>query len=339
MRAKHIRCILLFTAFGIPGCGDTATSGADEPFRVYRVDDGRAAQFFPGRLPVGRSDQPATSAPEDTNEPVASADGQLPEVTSFDPTNRIIFPGQKNGAMKGLLSVNSASVALEFDAGSGFWVMPAGTPDVGSDGKLEWKAKVDFSPNIEPGYHDITAAAIGPDGRFGTSITHKICIAGRTADYINACESKVPPPETVISLSWDTNVDLDLQIVTPKGRLVTPKFPTTVEPNEDGALPEGAGMIDRDSNAACDIDGIRFENLVFDKEKPTRGSTWGIYVDLFDACKQAVVHFDVGVYVAKQGKDGNKRLVQIGNRQGMLLASQVNGGQTEIGTYLFEVTF
>jgi hypothetical protein len=29
----------------------------------------------------------------------------------------------------------------------------------------------------------------------------------------------------------------------------------------------------------------------------------------------------------------------VGSRQGMLLASQASGGQPELGTYLFEVTF
>jgi hypothetical protein len=320
---------------GLTGCGEDASSGAGEPLRVYRSDSGKAASFFAGAMPTAVTDDAGI---ESATEAVDAGD-KLPEVVRLSAASRIVFPGQKQGKIDGTLSTNSAAVALGFEGGSGYWVVPAGSPDYNSDGALEWHVKCDYSPNIAPGYREITAAAIRADGTFGRALTQKLCIAGRTADYINACNPKSSPaPQSVISLSWDTNVDLDLQVITPEGRLVSPKQPSTMDPDDTtGAMATAAGVLDRDSNAGCNIDGIRFENLVFETVRST--GTWGIYADLFDACKQSVVHFTASVYLSSIGEDGYTHLEQVASRQGILLSSQASGGESTIGTFLFEVNF
>jgi len=324
--------------FGFVGCTEDAPSGYAEPMRAFRSVDGTRVlgEFFKGSIPVASSATDAGSA---------TTAEQLPlRVTQFEPPNRVILPGFKGSKVKGRLSQNASAVALSFDTGSGYWVLPAGTPDSSSDDELTWLALCDYSPDIAPGYHEITAAAVDESGTYGAPLTKKLCIKGRTPDGLNACESTLAPPMTVIGLSWDTNVDLDLQVVPPSAdRIVSPKHPTTVDRNTDGTLPDEAGVIDRDSNAACAIDGIRYENLVFEKVKPT--GVWGIYVNLFDSCKQAAVRFAVGVYVRKSdGTDENGKalyhLEQVGEaRHGMLLNTQANGESGTLGTYLFEVKF
>jgi hypothetical protein len=337
--------IAVLLALSLAGCGDHATSGAGEPFRVYRGDNGKPADYFVGALPGATRLDAGTAVEDDAGTAGLDGGSHPPSVENFSPPSRIFFPGQSQVPMKAWLSTNAAALALSFDSGAGYWVVPAGSPDVANDGQLEVRVKCDFSPDIRPGYHQLTTTAIGADGTFGSSTTSKFCISGRTADYINPCEPKSPTPAAVISLSWDTSVDLDLQVVTPEGRVVTPKHPTTIDPNKDGTLPAEAGFIDRDSNAACNIDGINIENLVFKTVRPE--GTFGICVDLFDACKAPVVHFAVSVYLSVEdlNDDGSptdpptSHLEQVGSRQGVLLASQASGGQATVGTYLFEVNF
>ena len=53
------------------------------------------------------------------------------------------------------------------------------------------------------------------------------------------------PPAAVLSLSWDAPVDLDLQVVTPSGVVISPKKPATGA----GGTTKGDGALDRDSDA------------------------------------------------------------------------------------------
>jgi hypothetical protein len=303
-----------------------------EPFRVAVGAKKKAAEFVPGTIPEGDgADAPAGDSS-------GGAASHLPVLTSFSALNRVVFAGQANSKIVGRLSTTASAVALAFDTGTGYWVVPAGDPDTTSEGELTWQALASYSPDIVPGYHELTAAPVGPGGVWGKPLKMELCIAGRTPDHLNACEPTLAPPNTVFSLSWDTNVDLDLRVLTPSGRMVSAKRPTTLALNGDGTVPEDAGTIDRDSNAACVIDGIRYENLVFENNRPAEG-TWGIYVDLFDSCQKPVVHFTASVYVSKVGKDGNRHLEEIGSHTGILLASQATGGSSQVGTYLFEVSF
>ncbi len=344
MKMQTMNVVLVALWIATSACSGEASSGFGEPVRVYRSDGKTVAiaEFIPGPIPA--ASVAANATPAETTAAVGTGlDNTLPSVTQFTPPNQVVLPGQRASKVTGRLSTNSSAVALAFDTGSGYWLFPAGNPDSSSDDELLWTALCDYSPDIAPGYHELTVAAANAAGIFGTSLTKKLCIAGSTPDHLNSCESTLAPPMTVISLSWDTNVDLDLQVVPPAAdRIVSSKHPTTVDRNADGTLPDEAGVIDRDSNAACAIDGIRYENLVFERVKPH--GTWGIYVNLFDSCKQAAVHFTVTVHVAKSDGVNDAgtalyHLEQVGLRHGMLMATQANGDSSAIGTYLFEVSF
>ncbi|HEY5961996.1 MAG TPA: hypothetical protein VIV60_35805 [Polyangiaceae bacterium] len=348
--------ISVLVACCVGGCSEGASSGAGEPVRIYRLDDNDnpvLATFFDGKpaaltpapdanASVAAGSEAGTAASAEAAGAAIEATKAAVEMTSFEEGNRIVYPGRKLSAMKGRITKNAAAVAVSFDMGTGYWVIPAGAPDATNEQEdLEWKMRCDFSPDISPGFHKLTATAVGADGRFGTSLTKDLCIAGHTADGINPCVPTQAVPEAVISLHWDTDVDLDLQVVVPDehgSRIVSSKHPATLDPDASGQFPDEVGIVDRDSNGGCSIDGIRYENLVFNKVKPAKGTTFGIYVDLFDACKQASVRFTVSVYVASRQGDQNQ-LELVGSRQGMLLASQASGGQPDLGTYLFEVTF
>jgi uncharacterized protein YfaP (DUF2135 family) len=132
----------------------------------------------------------------------------------------------------------------------------------------------------------------------------------------------------VISLAWDAPVDMDLRVVTPSGKVVDSKHPTTAVEDENGNLEPfaaGAGVIDHDAFANCIPQGQRRENLVF-QSAPSPG-TYLIYADLFDSCGEPDVHFDVSMHVAAAGTAADTFAVKETYRQaGQLQALHENGG-------------
>jgi hypothetical protein len=313
---KRLALALLLAGLGALGCGNgqQSTLGPSQPFRV------RGAQFMSGALPG--------DPPPDGGRPMAE-EGGPPLVTAADLNSSVAIQGQAGKGVSGRATANSRSVGIALDdVSSGYWVVPTRILDLVT-GELTWSATLDFDRSIPPGLHPLRFVAFDENGNPGTQITSKFCIAGLVPDNLSACEPSVAPPAAVISLSWDANADLDLQVVTPEGIVVTPKHPSTLPPagdaGADAAAPSGAlGTIDRDSNANCVVDGVRVENLVFQKDAPE--GTYQIFANLFDSCKQPSVRFDVAVYGAEPSADteGGKELRLYYHRGGELLDSQVN---------------
>lgn len=93
-----------------------------------------------------------------------------------------------------------------------------------------------------------------------------------------------------VSVSWDVSNDIDLHVVDPNGFEIY---------YGDDTSPEG-GMLDLDSNAGCDVDGIDNENVRW----PTGSAPHGAYivrVDNFLQCTVAAVNYVVTVQKAGQG--------------------------------------
>ncbi|MGC4067080.1 MAG: hypothetical protein QM784_21065 [Polyangiaceae bacterium] len=189
-----------------------------------------------------------------------------------------------------------------------------------------------MSDDVTPGYHDVRFVAIDKDGHAGRQIEFPLCVRSRVPDNFNACAPSANAPEAVISLRWDSNVDLDLQVVDPHGNVIDGKQTTSVPVGE--SVDPTAGVLDRDSNAGCVIDGIRYENLVWNTTAPK--GRYGIYVNLFDSCKQPVVHFEVAVYGAVSVDGAGKKLESYYSRSGVLMDYQANAG---VGRGLFITEF
>jgi uncharacterized protein YfaP (DUF2135 family) len=139
----------------------------------------------------------------------------------------------------------------------------------------------------------------------------------------------------VIELAWDAPVDLDLRVITPSGKVVDSKHPTSADEDEDGKLDpnaEGVGVIDHDAFAHCQSLGRRGENLVF-QTPPTPG-TYLIYANLYDACDQPDVHFDVSLHVPEPGTEENTySQARTFHQAGQLQAVHANGG-AKLGMFL-----
>lgn len=291
----------------LSGCeqGQKNLIGPSEPFRV------RNAQFVSGSLP---GEPPSATPPDD----------EQPRVTAVDLANQVVLQGQGNKTVSGRANSLSQSVGLALDdLGSGYWVLPTRSQDP-LTGELTWSGVADFDLSIEPGLHPLRTVAFDLDGNPGRQTATRMCVASAIPDNYNSCDPKLAPPVAMISITWDTNVDLDLEVHTPEGLVVTPKHPSTIPLGgaDAGTPTPAAGLIDRDSNASCVIDGVRSENLVWQTEAPL--GLYQIHANLFDGCRQSAVRFTVSVYTAVPGEDGGSSLYLWFQKSGELLDSQVN---------------
>ena len=304
--------------------GETLTPGYEEPVRVP------GAQFREGKLP---GSTPLTPEQIGAGEKPAS-----PNVTSIDVTGLSLVAGEGEKTIRGRVSTDASAIALRFDGlGSGYWVLPVGGPDPINGGEFTWSLTANVAPETPPGYHSLLFAAVGNDGRSGTQTAARLCIGSAIPDNLNHCDPKRLPPDLVVSLSWDRDVDLDLQIVAPNGKLVDPKRPTT-DLGTTGEPPdpteEGVGVLDRDSNADCVIDGLRRENLVF-AERPLPGR-YAVHASLNQACGEKSTRFTVSLTSRIDGAEPDTfAQTKTYEKSGLLLASQADGG-AKLGLYVTE---
>jgi hypothetical protein len=328
--------VVMLTAVLSASCASSndARTGAGEPL-VVKTRSSKAtalAQFVAGRLPGGFGSGTGGNGAAAGGTSVAQT-----LLASLQYSEPKIYQGQANIAFNGNTSTDVSAVALALEnLGSGYWVVPVGPID-GATLLPTWEALADFGPQIPAGTRNLQYVAIDGNGVAGEVQSQPICIANRVPDGYQGCVPNPKPPATVISLSWDTNVDLDLQVRAPDGRLIEAKSPATVDLDAGAQLPADAGRMDRDSNGACTIDNIRYENLVWQNAAPK--GRYAIYVNLFDACKQPSVRFNVQVYSAVDGPDaGTKLLHSWYSADGILLDFQANAG-SNIGFFVTEFDF
>ena len=241
----------------------------------------------------------------------------------------------------GIASTDAETVAVRFDdIGTGYWVVPVGAPDPQNSGELGWGIAADFGNNLPIGFRHLLFAATDKTGQSGQQLSLEVCTTAPYPDNLNACSPKTKPPQTILSLVWDTNVDLDLRLVTPSGSVVGGKSFSTLSAS-DGGISDTAlkapdvGILDRDSNGSCVLDGLRREDVSWQGKAPP--GRYQVYVNLYDACGQASVRFKVVLYLAESLPDGTWRLnEQPALAEGEVLRNSANGGS---GPGLFVTEF
>lgn len=267
------------------GCGDgpsrDGTGAADEPLRITYKDQRGAVldgQFIRGPIPRG-SDGPTVET-----------------ITSLNP---LLVAGTVGKHVTGDVGPGSFSVAVRFDdIGTGYWIVPVGPPDPQEPGALTYDFLYDVARSAPPGRHRMLLSAADGDGRFGPLNEFPVLIKGPR-----------PDGHVVVSLTWDTNADLDLVVVTPSGKRVDPKHVNTAAVDPDaGTVPSDTGQLDRDSNAGCMRDGYREEDLVWSAGNPDAGippvqpeaGEYTVYVDEFESCGAPATDFVLSIWVDGQ---------------------------------------
>ncbi|HEY8086717.1 MAG TPA: hypothetical protein VIF09_02700 [Polyangiaceae bacterium] len=247
--------------------GTPADTGLDATMRVS------GAQFFRGTMP-------------------AAQDG--PEVESVDLITNDIHAGFVDKAFKGALAASATAAALQLEGDPGYWIVPAGVPDVSTPTFPSVAATLSFSGDLLPGAYPFTVRAVDGDGHFGAP----------NVTTLNATEQGLPQGTLVVSLAWDTEADLDLHVVDANGAEVywgNINSWVPPGPGQPPAAPDAwqqGGILDFDSNAHCVIDGVRREHVVWTQPPPT--GHYVVRVDASSLCGQPFAHWSVVAYLAGQ---------------------------------------
>jgi hypothetical protein len=305
----------LLTALGLAavGCGgERAPVAYGEPMKV------RTAVFKEGALPGLPPPDGGFPAGPDAGVPG-------PRVTLIELVSGLARAGQSGKALGGRTSTDAVAVAVAFEgAGTGYWLQPTGLPDPTRQGELAFDMVIDFSADAPTGNRRLVFAAIDASGVAGPQVTSALCVAGDVPDNLNACAPTLKPPAAVISLSWYGVADLDLEIVTPDGRIVNRRHPSTAGKGASAAVVADGGVLDNDAQGGCRPQGTQRENFIF--QSPPPPGAYQVRVNLFDACGAASAPFEVALYTSEPTGEKASRLVERERKYGQLLARQANGG-------------
>jgi hypothetical protein len=303
----------------VAGCGTDGRSGLEEPLRVHD------AQFVAGDLPG----EPPLVPGSDTPLVPPTTDAGTPSVAYLQQrSSDVHFNGVASG------DAVAVGVRLE-DQGTGYWLLPTLFRDPVAEDALAWSFVADFQESLPPGTHRLLTVAFDGQGNAGTQAERTLCINSLVPDGGNACDATRPPPFVVVSLTWDTPVDLDLRIVLPDGQLIDTAHPVSGEPDEAGNIDlnvPGVGKLQHDSGANCVIDGRQREDVVFQVEPPP--GVYRIYANLSRACEESHVTYEASYHVRTQdGDEYGQDTRSVG--AGTLLNRQAGN---ELGTFVGEVT-
>jgi len=299
------------------GCSPGFDSGAGEPFRV------RQGTFFPGAFPE---------------------DDQVdePKVTNASTAGAIVTEGQSSVPLTGLTTTDAWSVALALEGvGSGYWTLPVLAPDVTEGGQLTFVTDLEFTRDVPFGFQKVLVSALDEAGLPGPRFEVSLCVLPETTGTsLWPCAPDIRPQHTVISLAWDTDVDLDLIVTAPNGKVVRAKTPSTPV-SETGPIPNPViadpttGLLSRDSNGGCVLDRIRRESLVFQDAPPPGEYT--LFASLNATCGQSHVVFRASHYTRRELADGRWAVDEVEIARGQLLPVHADGGAT-LGTRIGTVT-
>jgi hypothetical protein len=300
-------CVAL-AAFGFGCSSGSSTQGFEEPVRV------RGGQFVEGPMPGL-----APWLPNSGQTPVS------PRVTVAQNAGGLLEFGEPKRVISGRATDDALSVAFGFEGlGTGYWLVPVRGRDASNPGEFTFEFDAEYSRSISAGNHRVLFAAINANAASGTQLDVKFCMTSEVPDNGNACDPFRAPPSLVVSLDWDREVDLDLQVFTPSGVLVDAKHPSSAA-DEAGTGEPGVGTLELDSNARCIIDGQRRENLVFEETPPS--GTYYVYANLFHACGQDSTRFNVTLNApVEDTESGEFDQKETYRSSGVLTAPQANGG-------------
>lgn len=282
--------------------GESGESGLGEPLQVS------AGAFKHGALPGAAADS-------------GDADESL-RFTTIETNNTVVHPGQAGKQISGRVTDNGYSVALRFDElGSGYWVVPVGEADSAYPGELDFGVDFGISADLPLGPQRLLFTVIDARGRAGRQQALTLCVTSEYDRTLHACDATQRPPAGIITLTWDTEADLDLIVRTPDGELVDARHPSS-RPGTDAQ-----GILYTD-DARCAGRSLRREDLVFQAEiTPGR---YEVFVNLFDACGAAATFFEVSATARTQSDDETYGFEALAEKSvGQALELQANGGQSQ----------
>jgi hypothetical protein len=211
-----------------------------------------------------------------------------PEVVSVDLSSNQIRAGQIGKPLSAALDPRATAAAIGLEGDRGYWIVPAGLPDVQAPDFPTFHVELSFAPDLAAGEYSLDVHAADVDGRLGPPRVLPLTASGEP----------VPAGALVVTLHWDTEADLDLHVVDPAGVEIYKRNINSYEPPPPGQVPDPTawqkgGLLDVDSNAACVIDGRRRENVIWKDAAPS--GHYVVRVDTFSLCGEASAAWRIDV--------------------------------------------
>lgn len=256
------RSLVFAAALLVVGPGACGPSASDNPGTAAALQI-PGAQFYPGVMPAGSPSAPG--------------------VASIVVINSTIRPGEVAYPISGAVDPGATAAAVGLQGDVGYWIVPAGLPNVATPSDPSFAATAAFSLAMAPGAHALIVEAVDAHGNFGLPSTQSL----------TAQASASPPTgDLVITLTWDTESDMDLHVIDAMGVEIDHDNMSD-EPPPFAPQPEGGsyGYLDWDSNANCVIDGKREEDVIWPNAPPSGSYT--ARVDAASLCGQPIAHWTV----------------------------------------------
>lgn len=242
--------------------------GVDNRRGVEAVMQVAGAQYVPGNLP------PAAGGPT---------------VQSLDPPRALLVPGLAGVSCPGRADVSAQSVLLQRQGDPGYWIVPVGAFDPAEPSTRAFTASLSFQRSLPTGAMTLLSTAVNATGQVGVVQSRDFTVIDQT-----------PQGALVVSLSWDSDADLDLHMNIPAALPGSP-VPTTeiwsgrISNNTSTPPNRSAATLDFDSNAGCVLDNKRVENIVI-PENPPNGH-YVVRVDTANLCGQVAARWRVALLV------------------------------------------
>ncbi len=219
--------------------------------------------------------------------------GGGPPVVSVDLSSNQIHAGQIGKPLSAALDPSATAAAIGLEGDRGYWIVPAGLPDVQAPAFPTFHVQLSFAVDLAAGDYALDVRAADSAGLLGPPTLLPLSAGG----------PPVARGALVIALRWDTEVDLDLHVIDPAGIEIYKSNINSYEAPPPGQAPDPTawqkgGLLDLDSNAQCVIDGRRTENVIWKDAAPP--GRYRVLVDTFSLCGQASANW--AVEVRKAGK-------------------------------------
>ncbi len=251
-------------------CGGVSPfSGVESVFRV------QGAQYVPGEI----STQPGV---------------EMPEVHTINSNNSNLYRGVVGKGISGTVGPGSAAIIIGMAGDKGHWVLPVSDADQLTLGDFIFGFKAEFSLGMAEKKATVIFRAADHKGNLGPP---------------RAQELTLPPVVSTaamtITLSWDTQSDLDLRAKVPPTNVAGDPLeiwsrkgnslvrPAPGDPDLSQGDLDASAQLAFDSNAACLIDGQRQETISWPLPPPA--GHYEIRVDAFSLCGEAAARWHVVV--------------------------------------------
>jgi len=209
-----------------------------------------------------------------------------PEIAALELLSTTIWPGYADKPLRGVLGATATAAALALSGDAGFWLVPAGAPDVSTPTLPTFRCNAAFSRSLPEPAYTLEVRAVDAHGQFGPP-------QRQTLTVLPIAPARAVAGELNVTLTWDSDADLDLHVLDPLGNEIFHGAPSSVDPFTSGSSSESVGILDVDSNADCADDQLRQEDVVWAQEPPA--GRYSVRVDTTSLCGSAIAHWRVQV--------------------------------------------